>query len=90
MYYAQAVNDYYGNELLKHYKSNEEAMKAADKELRLMNKLRHVLKDYGIEFLAFMAPDKPVVYPEYLPRRDFDTTSVHITEYYAQVALHVA
>lgn len=84
LYYAQAVNDYYGNELLKHYKSNEEAMKAADKELRLMNKLRHVLKDYGIEFLAFMAPDKPVVYPEYLPRRDFDTTSVHITEYYAR------
>lgn len=84
LYYANAVNDYYGNELLKHYKSNEEAMKAADKELRLMNKLRHVLKDYGIEFLAFMAPDKPVIYPEYLPRRDFDTTSVHITEYYTR------
>lgn len=84
LYYANAVNDYYGNELLKHYKSNEEAIESAEFEIRQMNKLRYVLKDYGIEFLAFMAPDKPVIYPEYLPRRDFDTTSVHITEYYTR------
>lgn len=84
LYYDLAVNEHYGTELLKHYKSNEEAMKDADAELRQMNKLRHVLKDYGIEFVAFIAPDKPEVYPEYLPRRDADTSTIHMTEYYSR------
>ena len=84
LYYALAVNEHYGLELPKHYKSNEEAMKDADIELRQMNKLRHVLKDYGIEFLAFIAPDKPEIYPEYLPRRDADTTSIHLTDYFSR------
>ena len=84
LYYTLAVNEHYGNELLHHYKSNEEAMKDADTELRQMNKLRHVLKDYGIEFVAFIAPDKPEIYPEYLPRRDADTTTVHLADYFSQ------
>jgi hypothetical protein len=84
LYYALAVNEHYGTELPKHFKSNEEAEQAVEKELRLMNKLRHVLKDYGIEFVAFIAPDKPEVYPEYLPRRDADTTTIHLTEYYSR------
>lgn len=84
LYYALAVREYYGTELPHHYKSNEKAMKEADAELRLMNKLRHVLKDYGIEFVAFIAPNKPEVYPEYLPRRDFDTTTIHLDDYYAR------
>lgn len=84
LYYALAVNEHYGTELPKHYKSNEEAMKDVDKELRQMNKLRHVLKDYGIEFVAFMAPDKPEVYPEYLPRRDADTSTIHLTKYFSR------
>ena len=84
LYYALAVNEHYGLELPKHYKSNEEAKKDADTELRQMNKLRHVLKDYGIEFVAFIAPDKPEVYPEYLPRRNADTTTIHIDEYFSR------
>lgn len=84
LYYALAVNEHYGLELPKHYASNEEAMKDADAELRLMNKLRFVLKDYGIEFMAFIAPDKPEVYPEYLPRRDADTTTIHLTDYFSR------
>ena len=84
LYYALAVNEHYGLELPKHYKSNEEAMKDADVELRQMNKLRHVLKDYGIEFVAFIAPDKPEVYPEYLPRRDANTNSIHLTDYFSR------
>ena len=83
LYYALAVKEHFGTELLHHYKSNEAAMKDVNTELRMMNKVRHVLKDYGIEFLAFIAPDKPEVYPEYLPRRDADTTTVHIDEYFS-------
>lgn len=84
LYYALAVNEHYGTELPKHYPSNEKAMADADKELRMMNKLRYVLKDYGIEFLAFIAPDKPEVYPEYLPRRDADTTTIHLADYFSR------
>ena len=84
LYYALAVNEHFGTELPKHFKSNEEAEQAVEKELRQMNKLRHVLKDYGIEFVAFIAPDKPEVYPEYLPRRDADTTTIHLVEYYTR------
>ena len=84
LYYSLAVNEHYGLELSKHYKSNEEAMIDTDAELRQMNKLRYVLKDYGIEFLAFIAPDKPDVYPEYLPLRDADTTSIHIDDYFSR------
>ena len=84
LYYALAVNEHYGTELPKLYITNEDAMKDADVELRQMNKLRHVLKDYGIEFVAFIAPDKPEVYPEYLPRRDADTTTIHLANYYTR------
>ena len=84
LYYALAVNEHYGLELPKHYKSNEEAMKDADVELRQMNKLRHVLKDYGIEFLAFIAPDQPEVYPEYLPRSDANDTTIHLADYFSR------
>jgi len=84
LYYALAVNEHYGLELPKHYKSNKEAMKDADAELRQMNKLRHVLKDYGIELVAFIAPDKPEVYPEYLPRRDANDTTIHLTDYFSR------
>ena len=84
LYYALAVNEHYGTELPKFYPSNEKAMADADKELRMMNKLRHVLKDYGIEFVAFIAPDKPEIYPEYLPRRDADTTTIHLADYFSR------
>ena len=84
LFYAQAVSEHYGTELPKHFKSNQEAMDRADTELRMMNKLRHVLKDYGIEFLAFIAPDKPEIYQEYLPRRDANDTTIHLTDYYAR------
>ena len=84
LYYALAINEHYGTELPKFYPSNEKAMADADKELRMMNKLRHVLKDYGIEFVAFIAPDKPEIYPEYLPRRDADTTTIHLADYFSR------
>ena len=84
LYYALAVNEHYGTELPKFYPSNDKAMADADKELRMMNKLRHVLKDYGIEFVSFIAPDKPEIYPEYLPRRDADTTTIHLADYFSR------
>ena len=82
LYYTNAVYDYYGNEVPKHYESDSAAIADAENELRQMVELREVLKAHGVEFLAFIAPDKTKVYPEYLPRQDANTTSVRMAEYY--------
>lgn len=82
-YFVQHVNEYYGTEMYRWYDSNEDACASFDREARLMWKLRGVLQDYGIEFLVFMAPDKGFLYPEHLPDRERDTTTVNAREYYS-------
>ena len=82
-YYEQNVNDYYGTEMYRWQSTAEEARATYDREARLMWKLREVLHDYGIEYLMFMAPEKGFLYPEHLPRRDFDTTTINAREYYS-------
>ena len=83
-YYQQNVNDYYGTEMYRWQATVDEARAAYDREARLMWKLRGVLHDYGKEFLMFMAPEKGFLYPEHLPRRDFDTTTINARLYYSQ------
>ncbi len=82
LFYTEAVNDYYGTEQKKWYKSSEDATDWFDKNIRLMCQLRNVLKMYDIEFMSFMAPSKPFVYPEFLPDRIKDTTTINAIEYY--------
>lgn len=82
-YYTQHVNEYYGTEMYRWYDSTEEACADFDREARLMWKLRSILKEYGKEFLMFMAPDKGFLYPEHLPYRKPDTTTVNAREYYS-------
>ena len=82
-YYMQHVNEYYGTEMYRWYDSTEEAIADFDREAKRMWKLRGILKDYGIEFLMFMAPDKGFLYPEHLPYRKHDTTTVNAREYYS-------
>ena len=83
LYYQQNVNDYYGTEMYRWLPDAPTARETFDREARLMLKLRGVLQDYGIEFLMFMAPEKGFLYPEHLPDRQWDTTSVNAREYYA-------
>lgn len=83
-YYQQSVNDYYGTEMYRWQPTTEEAIATYDREARLMWKLRGVLNSYGKEFLMFMAPEKGFLYPEHLPVREFDTTTVNARLYYAQ------
>lgn len=82
LFYTEAVNDYYGTEQSKWYKTPENAIDWFDKNTKLMCQLRNVLKEYDIEFMSFMAPSKPFVYPEYLPDRKKDTTTINAIEYY--------
>ena len=67
LFYTEAFNNYYGMEPINKFHSYDRARQWAQKNVRMMNKLRYVLQDYGIEFLCFMAPDKAEIYPEYLP-----------------------
>jgi hypothetical protein len=67
LFYSEAVNDYYGVESLKTFSTYDSAKEWAQKNVLMMEKLRHVLKDYGIEFLCYMAPNKTEIYSEYLP-----------------------
>ena len=83
LYYRQNVNDYYGTEMYRWLPDAPTARETFDREARLMLKLRGVLQDYGIEFLMFMAPEKGFLYPEHLPDRQRDTTSINAREYYS-------
>ena len=67
LYYKDAFDDYYGIEAIHLYRTYDRARDWARKNVRMMNKLRHVLKEYNVEFLCFMAPSKAEIYPEYLP-----------------------
>lgn len=83
-YYQQNVNDYYGTEMYRWQPTVEKARATYDREARLMWKLRGVLHDYDKEFLMFMAPEKSFLYPEHLPKRQFDTTTINARLYYSQ------
>lgn len=83
LYYEQNVNDYYGTEMYRWFPDAQKARETFKREARLMWKLRGVLQDYGIEFLMFMAPEKGFLYPEHLPDRQHDTTSINARAYYA-------
>ena len=83
LFYAEAFRDYYGIEPINQYKTYDRAREWAEKNVRMMNKLRYVLKDYGIEFLCFMAPNKAEVYSEYLPyHTPAPDDAIHTAAYY--------
>jgi hypothetical protein len=82
LYFIQNVNEYYGTEIYRWYDTSDEARTALERKARIMNKLRLVLKDYGIEFMAFEAPEKGFLYSEFLPDRERDTTSISATDFF--------
>lgn len=84
LYFIQNVNEYYGTEIYRWYDTSDEARMAFERKARIMNKLRLVLKDYGIEFMAFEAPEKGFLYSEYLPDRERDTTSISATDFFIE------
>ena len=84
LYFIQNVNEYYGTEIYRWYDTSDEARQTFERRARIMNKLRLVLKDYGIEFIVFEAPEKGFLYSEYLPDRERDTTSISATGFYTE------
>ena len=84
IFYEGAVKDYYGTEQYSSFSTAEKAKDYFDKNVEMMCQLRNVLQSYDIEFLSFIAPSKVYVYPEYLPRRDKDTTTINSLDYYSK------
>ena len=83
LYHAHNVNDYLGIEPYFWYATPEKAYAAYDREVLRMWKLRSLLKDYGVDFLVFMAPEKGFVYPEHLPERRTAIPPIRTTAYFA-------
>ena len=84
IFYKHHIDDYYGQEMYRWQETTELAIERYEREIRLMKKLRAILKEYDIEFLMFVAPDKAFIYPEYLPEQEFDTTTINARKYYVQ------
>lgn len=82
LFYDHNIEDYYGTEMYHWYPDAEAAQKGYEQEVRLLNKVRGVLADYDVTLLTFIAPSKSIVYPEYLPPRTFDTTTLDARTYF--------
>ena len=83
-YFGKNVKEYYGIYQHKIFKNNDEAAAKYDKNIRILNKLRHVLKDYDVELLAYISPDKCKVFPDHVPDGEFDTTTIDATKYFTE------
>ena len=82
LYYSHNIEDYYGTEMYHWYPDTDAARKGYEQEVRLMNKVRCILAEYDVSLLTFIAPSKSIVYPEYLPLREHDTTSLNAKDYF--------
>ena len=82
LYYPASVRDYYGKEMLLWQSSVESARSKFDRDVQRMDWIRTILKENGVELMAFIAPEKAELYPEYLPDDERDTTTFNAREYY--------
>ena len=81
LYTPESVRDYYGTEMHRWQHSPEAARQRYDREVRYMNRVRDILKENDVELLAFFAPEKSFLYPEYLPDGEHDTTTFNACAY---------
>ena len=82
LYTPESVRDYYGTEMKRWQHSPKAARQHFDREVKYMNRVRNILKEYDVELLAFIAPEKSFLYPEYLPDREHDTTTFNACAYF--------
>ena len=82
LYTPESVRDYYGIEMHRWQHSPEAARVHFDREVKYMNRIRTLLKENGVELMAFIAPEKSFLYPEHLPEREHDTTTFNACDYF--------
>lgn len=76
------VEKYYGTFQHRYFNSNAAAKNSYDINIRTLNKLRHVLKKLDIELLVYISPNKCYIFPEFIPEREHDTTTINVCAYY--------
>ena len=84
LYTPESVRDYYGTEMPLWQRSPKAAKSNFDREIKYMSHVRDILKANDVELLAFIAPEKSFLYPEYLPEREHDTTTFNACAYFLQ------
>ena len=84
LYTPESVRDYYGTEMLLWQPSPEAARCNFDREIRYMKRVHDILEENDVKLLAFIAPEKSFLYPEYLPEREHDTTTFNACSYFMQ------
>jgi hypothetical protein len=82
LYTPESVSDYYGKEMLRWQPSVEAARQRFDREAKYLSRAHDILKENNVELLAFIAPEKSFLYPEYLPEQERDTTTFNACAYF--------
>ena len=82
LYFNFNVDEYYGWNMYNFNDNNDDIEEMLNQKMLVINKLRGVLKSFDIELMYFISPDKADLYPQYLPDRKFDTTTIHAYDYY--------
>ena len=84
LYHKGVVNQYYGLMNSQYNLSNEEFKNNLDIEIRSLKKIRTILKEYGVELMAFTLPVKSYIYPEHLLPHHYEDTLFDAGAYYHQ------
>lgn len=84
LFYGHNVRDHYGTEMYEWFPDADSARNKFEQEVRLLNKVKGVLEHYGVTLMTFIAPSKDVIYPEYLPRGERDTTTINPRMYFSK------
>ena len=80
------IDDVTGKLLQSKYGTVDEAKAAAQQNIRETLTLMDTLRKHGTEFLFVVCPNKPAVYPEYLPEAYQDSLSEFcLADYYVQL-----
>lgn len=82
LYFNFNVEEYYGRNIYNFTDDNGNIENLLKQRMLVINKLRCVLKSFDIELMYFISPDKADLFPQHLPDRDFDTTTIHAYDYY--------
>lgn len=82
LYQQDGINQYFGllNRRYKH--TNEEFKEGTDIQVRSLIKIRAILKEYGVETIAFTLPVKSYIYPEHLRPHHYEDTLFDVSKYY--------
>lgn len=84
LFYNHTIENHYGTEMYNWYKDVDAAREGYEREIRLLNKVDGILRQYGVTLMTVIAPSKGTIYSELLPRGDYDTTTLKAADYFTK------